>query len=365
VGARGTSIPRPRSVVVCALAIATLLLTGVRASRGGVAQCGAVDFTAVAATSPSNAWVLGDCDGQPLIEHWDGRSWSEQPPQAIGARFTLDGIAATSGGNAWAVGSYTVGQATRTLIEHWDGHSWSVQASPSPYRLPSEPLASLASISASSPDNAWAVGLVGGPAALSLHWNGSSWRAQRVPALRDHYDQLPLDGVSVLSSTDAFAVGAPELIEHWNGRAWVRQFVREGTFAHISSVSAVSAGSAWASGPGENDGPVVVLRLSGRRWITQRPGKPPGSVGYTYYGVAAASATNAWLIGKLHSSRDGAQYAYIDHWNGHGWVVEKQLPVSTFTSPAITAESATDAWAVAGPWIAHWDGRGWTAEAHP
>jgi hypothetical protein len=36
----------------------------------------------------------------------------------------LDGVAALSSIDAWAVGSYRGNPAARTLIEHWDGNGW-------------------------------------------------------------------------------------------------------------------------------------------------------------------------------------------------------------------------------------------------
>jgi hypothetical protein len=65
------------------------------------------------------------------IEHWDGTSWSivASPNPAPGANSNVQGIAAISANDIWAVGS--IG-AAKTLTEHWDGTSWSIIPSPSP-----------------------------------------------------------------------------------------------------------------------------------------------------------------------------------------------------------------------------------------
>ena len=42
----------------------------------------------------------------------------------------LNGVAAISASNIWAVGGYGNGSTTQTLIEHWNGTRWQVVASP-------------------------------------------------------------------------------------------------------------------------------------------------------------------------------------------------------------------------------------------
>ncbi|HEY1914640.1 MAG TPA: hypothetical protein VGH27_03600 [Streptosporangiaceae bacterium] len=41
-------------------------------------------------------------------------------------------MATLSASNAWAVGDYSDGDASRTLIEHWNGSKWANIASPGP-----------------------------------------------------------------------------------------------------------------------------------------------------------------------------------------------------------------------------------------
>jgi hypothetical protein len=95
----------------------------------------------VAATSATNAWaagltpVFGDTNPRPLIERWDGTAWttvlSANPlPHAFG-----DAVAATSGTNAWLVGHYGIDGPVSppgegTLIEHWNGTTWATVPSP-------------------------------------------------------------------------------------------------------------------------------------------------------------------------------------------------------------------------------------------
>ena len=98
-------------------------------------------------------------------------------------------------------------------------------------------------VSAVSASDAWAVGTLGstGAVPLIMHWNGTTW--SRVPSpspgqLCQPCGQLvnELDGVAIISRSDAWAVGAytttaafAALTLHWNGTKWVRVPNQDGT----------------------------------------------------------------------------------------------------------------------------------------
>ena len=56
-----------------------------------------------------------------MIRHWNGKTWSRVPsPNPFCATCdTLNGVAASSAKNAWAVG--TVNAGGEVLILHWNG----------------------------------------------------------------------------------------------------------------------------------------------------------------------------------------------------------------------------------------------------
>jgi hypothetical protein len=117
---------------------------------------------------------------QTLIERWNGTSWktvaSPNPGGPARDNF-LEGVTATSAGNAWAVGSYGNGTAIQTLIEHWNGTSWKKVASPDPGGPARNNF--LAGVAATAAGNAWAVGKYfngTGYQTMVLHWNGTSWK---------------------------------------------------------------------------------------------------------------------------------------------------------------------------------------------
>ncbi len=124
-------------------------------------------LNAVAAISANNVWAAGDdtnstapsAEYAPLIEHWNGSSWSIVTSAVVGTSDLVNGIAALSASNIWVVGDYRTGIDPSgpyfTLIEHWNGTKWSVVKSPSPGSIASD-LAAAARVPATN--KVWAVG---------------------------------------------------------------------------------------------------------------------------------------------------------------------------------------------------------------
>jgi hypothetical protein len=83
-------------------------------------------LNAVAVLSPSDVWGVGigkfnnKCYPHGLTEHWDGTKFSvvSSPDPKPNATLNLEGVAAVSANNIWAVGT--------TGIENWNGTSWSL-----------------------------------------------------------------------------------------------------------------------------------------------------------------------------------------------------------------------------------------------
>jgi hypothetical protein len=169
----------------------------------------------VAAASARSAWAVGFYSAvtrpgprksTPLILRWNGRGWKRTPSPTRTA--ALQGVAATSAGNAWAVGDTgTITRPGGTLILHWSGRAWK--------RVPSPNTGSLEGVTATSSRNAWAVG-----GSLIVRWNGTSWKEVPSPPTN------VLEGVAATSARNAWAVGVTgrtgnkTLILRWNGKSW-------------------------------------------------------------------------------------------------------------------------------------------------
>jgi hypothetical protein len=144
-------------------------------------------LTGVAATSGKNAWAVGwALRSRPprnvtVTEHWNGTSWKLVPsPNAGGLQGGgLNGVTALSAAAAWSAGVFR-DPATgndQSLIERWNGRSWHRVASPNPGGTARD--VELNDVLATSGSNAWAVGSdsLGDIAhALIEHWNGRTWR---------------------------------------------------------------------------------------------------------------------------------------------------------------------------------------------
>ena len=166
------------SVAAAGIALSTSGLAGAGAagaaqaiSSGASASLPVYGFlNGVAATSARNAWAVGDINfSQSLILHWNGTAWKRVPsPSPPGAQ--LHGVAATSATNAWAVGQTD----TATLILHWNGTAWTRVPSPSP----ASDTSYLWGVAATA-RTAWTVGAAyrsGVPRTLILHWNSAAWK---------------------------------------------------------------------------------------------------------------------------------------------------------------------------------------------
>jgi len=291
---------------------------------------------------------------------------------------SLAGVAAISRRDAWAVGCKQDrnGSCTSTLIEHWNGRKWSTTRSPNPGHSDG-----LNSISATSRDNAWAVGGYSG-GALALRWNGHRWR--RVPTASQRNARL--DSVAAISRTNAWAVGCKmdqnglscisTLIEHWNGTQWLRvPSPNPPGGAVLAAVTAISPDNIWAVGEHDNGAAVLTLveHWNGSSW-TRVPAKNPGGTGESFFtGVSASSPGDVWAVGVRNS--DPQDFApdrtLTEHWNGSSWqVVPSPNPGKGAlgnTLNDVAAISAKDAWAV-GDFqgsahdlllAEHWNGRKW------
>jgi len=149
-------------------------------------------LNAIAVVSPADIWAVGYSVGNnlqtyqvPLIEHYDGQSWTivPSPFPAPSDYNALYGLTAISANDVWAVGyanENTHGQNGEALIEHWDGTQWNLVDSP----IAGNATLLLAATALSSTD-VWSVGYIQTGSVQFLpvteHWDGTSWRVARPP----------------------------------------------------------------------------------------------------------------------------------------------------------------------------------------
>lgn len=318
-------------------------------------------LTGVVATSSSNAWAVGrwmcasrpDAPTRTVIFHWDGTAWKVQssPNVNLATGYNLlNGVAATSATNAWAVGEYQSGDVYRTLMLHWDGTAWTRQWSPNV----GESNNGLGGVAATSPSNAWAVGSWGGETPLILHWDGISWKRQPARSSVGAGIFPYLTGVAATSPSNAWAVGsyqedadapARTLILHWDGTAWKVQSTPNVGPGHnvLSGVAATSPSNARAVGWYDHGSErrALILHWDGTVW--KRQSSP--SVDMELNGVATISSSSAWAVGKQDLE------TLILCWNGIAWERQSSPNVNVGERGdnilnAVAATSSANAWAV-------------------
>src|SRR5579872_1472618 len=79
---------------------------------------GQSELNGVAAVSANDVWAVGDADslGQTLVEQWNGSSWQMVASPNAGTYNALYGVTAISATDVWAVGFFSLaGGADQTL----------------------------------------------------------------------------------------------------------------------------------------------------------------------------------------------------------------------------------------------------------
>ena len=246
----------------------------------------------VHALSVSNVWAVGDYfDGsiyKTLIVHWDGSAWTQVPsPNVSGAtQNVLKAVRGSSATNVWAVGYFHNGNnVDQTLILHWNGTAWTQVPSPNPD--PSG-FPALSAVTATSGTDAWAVGTrcISGCGtganvfqALLLHWNGNTWSQVPSPSTNVPF----LFGAAAASRTSAWAVGTDihfkSVILHWNGTKWstVPSPNPVPVATLLRGAAATSPSDAWAvgyGGPLGGAGSTVILHWNGTAWSAVKSPNP-------------------------------------------------------------------------------------------
>jgi hypothetical protein len=316
----------------------------------------------IAAGSAADAWAVGlacrhGCGAggdSALVEHWNGASWTRVPSPSAGLNNALEGVTVVSATDAWAVGaSQRRGNAAvSTLIEHWNGATWSRVPSPSPDHTASS-LNVLRSVTAAGADDAWAGGVACGTSAcrdLLLHWNGVRWsRAPFAPVNQE------ITGLAAVSAGNAWATGQESpaarqraVIDHWNGTRWSPQ-PTSSAWGTLDGVAALSRRDVWAVGSQCGTGcrrneRALVLHWNGVRWASV-PVPAPG-IYSELLAVTSPTRRDAWAVGLYHT-RSGSNPLLFEHWNGTRWsrLYGPRTSGDLFQMDGISAVSSGQAWA--------------------
>jgi hypothetical protein len=141
---------------------------------------------------------------------------------------------------------------------------------------------------------------------------------------------------------------------------------------NLTAVAVVSECDVWAAGEGGSGVSTLIEHWTGASWSVV-PAPAPGADSFIF-GLAVVSATDIWAVGGFDTA-DSQRHGLILHWDGSAWT-QQQFQDPGATLSAVTAVSASDAWAVGtvvvGPAgqgtdtvILHWNGSAWTRVPSP
>jgi hypothetical protein len=294
-------------------------------------------FSAVSAPSFGTAFAAGARGDTPLLAQWNGVRWRETA-LPVPRDTAMEGVAASSTRDAWAVG-YTPDGTAHTA--RWTGAgAW--EAVPMPARDPSHPRA----IDARSPTDAWIVGSTGAvhAHAASWRWNGRRWRTVAVPDLSEPRGRAhsELVAVSALAADDVWAVG--------------------------SSGAAPPSGP----GPGRSDDPhrrALIAHWDGRTWtpVPAGPTRAPRGVSQSVLAdVVALAPHDVWAVG---TASPGTDVPMAQHWNGTVW---EHVPIPGVRGRlySVAGDGRGGVWAAGETTtgtalLAHWNGARWEVSGAP
>ncbi|HVV77788.1 MAG TPA: hypothetical protein VHC43_17360 [Mycobacteriales bacterium] len=325
------------------------------ASLSGV-SCGPTVCIAVGNSTDENR------EGSPLIEAWDGSTWSvmaspDPNPFPYGDGSFLTSVSC-AGGGCMAVG-WTGLQSPAPFAERLIAGAWTlVPVNPPDGSTGGE----LNGVSCASPSACIAVGFTGRSSAdrlITYSWDGTAWTPQSVPSLPDAMDD-GLNGVSCLSVTDCYAVGSSSeggahpyvtLAEHWDGVRWTATTMPVGNgfpdTTNLTAVSCPTAAVCVALGLSYN-GYLAEIEQHGRWRII--PTRHPRT--YELSGISCGSATSCLAVGVLAKSTPQGVIEKVaaEQWNGTAWRVIHPIipPGSTSSALSQVSCSAPDACTVLG-----------------
>ena len=283
-------------------------------------------LNAVTAVSPTDIWAVGSQSSGPLIENFNGTSWSVVPSPSVSGG-VLNGVSAASSNDVWAVGSNGSGAP---LVEFFNGTSWSVQTTPT---LPANGNGNdtagggeFAAVAAISPTDVWAVGGLGNGRGGELieNFNGTTWSVVTSPS--------PTSGgllsISAISSTDIVAVGFSggehpgNQVVQFNGTTWSELSTLPSGEGETQAVDAISPTDIWVVGG------AGIENYNGTSWSVVAA--PVGDL----VAISGTSANNIFAVGHADLSggpEDGG--TFVEQWNGTSW-----SPV-TSANPGATQDS--------------------------
>jgi hypothetical protein len=300
--------------------------------------------TIVAATASLGLVIAGTAAQAAATPHWQV---SYRSHSATGA--PLESVTAPGKNDAWAVGITGTGAGARPLVLHWNGSAWSKQAMPAGF-LP-------AVVMSSSTHNVWIFESSGGAAMV---YDGNSWHTTTVP--EDLTPGVVLGASNVWGTTGSTCTGGNDAtctttVWHWNGATWTSSevnglyqgFAGAGSHAWLLVLTGLRRFTS-----GDPTGAPVIYRATGG--ALARVSAPHQRV-WEFAALAPSPGGKLWLAASPGYNKNAP---LLFHWTGRTWT-RARIPATVSSEPlsvefALTYDGHDGFWA--GPY-AHWTGTKW------
>ncbi|HEX4492440.1 MAG TPA: hypothetical protein VH914_14615 [Acidimicrobiia bacterium] len=135
--------------------------------------------TSTSCVAVGESYDASGTNSVPMAQVWNGSSWTVQtvPTPAHAFAVQLNSVSCSAAASCTAVGYYHLNSGSGTitpLIERWNGTSWTVQTS-------GVAVGVLWGVSCAASSTCMAVGGLVGAAAIAQQWDGTTWVAKTVP----------------------------------------------------------------------------------------------------------------------------------------------------------------------------------------
>jgi hypothetical protein len=285
----------------------------------------------VSMVSTTDGWSVGT---NATFMRYNGTDWQIVPPAGTitPTMFGVDMVSATAG---WAVGGRTDASGTIAKIARWNGTQWTDAFTYN--RI-------LNAVDMLDENYGWAVGSGG----TLLEWNGSTWTPHTPPAA-----SVAVQGVSVVSPTEAYAVGARNAFSNdvwrWDGTSWTATTTPNG--APLTGVKMLNSSDGWVVGQRG-----TVYRWNGTSFTIANSHWTSNG----FYALDFVSPTDGWTVGVLNVSPPAEG---LQRWNGIDWQITPPPSYSGGPLRDVDMLSTSQAWAVGSQVVLRWDGSAWTSQS--
>ena len=294
------------------------------------------DLWSMSFLSPSDGWAVGIPGTVTNIVHWSGRwgaggSWTTKTsPDTTSTFYSVQVLSNT----ATPVGGYAVGGVPGTgAILYWDGANWNTY-------LGSIPGAVLRSVSMLSSTDAWAVGDAIGANPTVIRLSGTMWggpMSLSALGIRDLYSVLTIDANNAIAVGTLGGVGGTDIIR-FTTPTWTP--VSSPATVDLFSICRVPGSSdIWSVGLGG-----TILRYTAGNWrvltspvgagnLVVPPPVPPPNLRSVHFSVS----NDGWAVGDSGT---------IIKYNGVSWSIYQSAPLVPNNLYSVYTISPTDGWAV-------------------